>query len=118
MVCDVYESDLADERLGDTGEIRLNAYRGRVFRGKVSNIGAILDPNIRTAKVRIEVRNPGMMRIGIFVSRHVPGSNLGNAYRRAGIRDRPYSRPRFRLRARTGGQVPAGRSRERRWITL
>jgi cobalt-zinc-cadmium efflux system membrane fusion protein len=33
----------------------------------VSNIGAILDPNIRTAKVRIEVQNPGIMRLGMFV---------------------------------------------------
>ena len=47
---------------------RLNAYPDRVLKGTVSNIGAILDPNIRTAKVRIEVRNPGMMRLGMFVT--------------------------------------------------
>ena len=46
---------------------RLNAYPDRMFKGKVSNIGAILDPNIRTAKVRIEVQNPGIMRLGMFV---------------------------------------------------
>lgn len=68
VVCDVYENDLANVRLGDSAEIRLNAYPGQVFRGTISNIGAILDPNIRTAKVRIEVRNPGMMRIGMFVT--------------------------------------------------
>jgi cobalt-zinc-cadmium efflux system membrane fusion protein len=68
VVCDVYENDLANVRLGDPAEIRLNAYPGRVFKGNVSNIAAILDPNIRTAKVRIEVPNPGMMRIGMFVS--------------------------------------------------
>jgi len=28
----------------------------------------VLDPAIRTAKVRIEVQNPGLMRIGMFVS--------------------------------------------------
>ena len=66
ILCDVYENDLATVRLGDTAEITLNAYPGRVFKGKVSNIGAILDPNIRTAKVRIEVQNPGIMRIGMF----------------------------------------------------
>jgi cobalt-zinc-cadmium efflux system membrane fusion protein len=68
IVCDVYENDLASVRLGDTAEIRLNAYPGKVFKGRVSNIGAILDPNIRTAKVRIEMGNPGLMRIGMFVS--------------------------------------------------
>ncbi len=67
IICDVYENDLASVRLGDIAELTLNAYPGRTFNGKVSNIGAILDPNIRTAKVRIEVQNPGMMRIGMFV---------------------------------------------------
>jgi cobalt-zinc-cadmium efflux system membrane fusion protein len=66
IVCDVYENDLAKVRLGDTAEITLNAYPDRMFRGKVSNIGAILDPSLRTAKVRIEVQNPGNMRLGMF----------------------------------------------------
>jgi membrane fusion protein, heavy metal efflux system len=68
VVCDVYENDLANVRLGDTAEIRLNAYPGQVLAGTISNIGAILDPSIRTAKVRIEVRNPGMIRLGMFVT--------------------------------------------------
>jgi len=67
IVCDVYENDLATVRLGDTAEISLNAYPDRMFKGKVSNIGAVLDPNIRTGKVRIEVENPGIMRLGMFV---------------------------------------------------
>jgi cobalt-zinc-cadmium efflux system membrane fusion protein len=67
IVCDVYENDLATVRMGDAAEIRLNAYPDRMFRGRVSNIGSILDPNIRTAKVRIEVPNPGIMRLGMFV---------------------------------------------------
>src|SRR5271165_4951174 len=67
IVCDVYENDLATVRMGDTADITLNAYPGRPFKGTVSNIGAIMDPSIRTAKVRIEVQNPGIMRIGMFV---------------------------------------------------
>jgi cobalt-zinc-cadmium efflux system membrane fusion protein len=67
VVCDVYENDLANVRLGDAANITLNAYPDRKFQGKVSNIGTILDPNLRTAKVRIEVQNPGIMRIGMFV---------------------------------------------------
>jgi cobalt-zinc-cadmium efflux system membrane fusion protein len=66
VVCDVYENDLAKVRLGDVAEITLNAYPDRMFRGRVSNIGAILDPNLRTAKVRIEVPNSGNMRLGMF----------------------------------------------------
>ena len=66
VVCDVYENDLATVRLGDTAEIVLNAYPDRKFQGSVSNIGSILDPTIRTAKVRVEVQNPGLMRLGMF----------------------------------------------------
>jgi membrane fusion protein, heavy metal efflux system len=67
VICDVYEDDLAHVQLGDTADISLNAYPDRVFKGRVSNIGAILDPSIRTAKVRIELPNPGLMRLGMFV---------------------------------------------------
>jgi cobalt-zinc-cadmium efflux system membrane fusion protein len=68
VVCDVHENDLANVRLGDTAEIRLNAYPDQALQGRISNIGAILDPNIRTAKVRLEVRNPGRMLLGMFVT--------------------------------------------------
>jgi membrane fusion protein, heavy metal efflux system len=68
VVCDVHENNLPDVRMGDMAEIRLNAYPDQVFHGRVSNIGSILDPNLRTAKVRIEVGNPGLMRIGMFVT--------------------------------------------------
>jgi cobalt-zinc-cadmium efflux system membrane fusion protein len=67
VVCDVYENDLAGVKLGDTAKIVLNAYPDKVFYGTISNIGTILDPNIRTGKVRVEVHNPGLMRIGMFV---------------------------------------------------
>jgi cobalt-zinc-cadmium efflux system membrane fusion protein len=68
IVCDVYENDMNSVRMGDPAEIRLNAYPGRVLRGRVSNIGATLDPNLRTAKIRIEVPNSGMLRMGMFVT--------------------------------------------------
>jgi membrane fusion protein, heavy metal efflux system len=67
VVCDVYENDLANVHMGDPAEITLNAYPDKMFKGRVSNIGATLDPNIRTAKIRIEVSNPGIMRLGMFV---------------------------------------------------
>jgi len=68
IVCDVYENDLAQVRLGEYADVRLNAYPDRVFRGRISNIGQIMDPNLRTAKVRLEVENPGLMRFGMFVT--------------------------------------------------
>jgi membrane fusion protein, heavy metal efflux system len=68
VLCDVYENDLATVRVGDTADIRLNAYPNKVFSGRISNIGPVLDPNLRTAKVRIEVANPGLMRPGMFAT--------------------------------------------------
>jgi membrane fusion protein, heavy metal efflux system len=68
ILCDVYENDLASVHVGETADIKLAAYPDKTFTGKISNIGAVLDPNIRTAKVRIEVQNPGLMKVGMFVS--------------------------------------------------
>jgi len=68
ILCDVFENDLSNVHLGEKADIRLNAYPDKVLTGIISNIGPVLDPNIRTAKVRIEVRNPGLMRPGMFVT--------------------------------------------------
>jgi len=68
VICDVYENDLRSVHLGQSAEIRINAYPGRVLSARVSNIGASLDPTLRTAKVRLEVSNPGILRLGMFVT--------------------------------------------------
>jgi cobalt-zinc-cadmium efflux system membrane fusion protein len=68
IVCDVFENDLNAVHLGESAEIRLNAFPNRAITGTISNIGPVLDPSIRTAKVRIEVKNPGVMRLGMFVT--------------------------------------------------
>jgi cobalt-zinc-cadmium efflux system membrane fusion protein len=66
VVCDVFENDIPNVKLGDSAEVHFNAYPSLELKGTVSNIGPILDPNIRTAKVRIEVKNPGVLRVGMF----------------------------------------------------
>jgi len=69
IVCDVYENDIPTIGMGQAAEVRLTAFPDRVLKGSVSNIGALLDSTIRTAKVRIEIPNPGMtMRIGMFAT--------------------------------------------------
>jgi cobalt-zinc-cadmium efflux system membrane fusion protein len=68
ILCDVYENDLPQIHIGEYADARLNAYPDRVLRARIDNIGPILDPNIRTAKVRLEVPNPGLMHIGMFVT--------------------------------------------------
>lgn len=68
ILCDVYENDLPSVHVGENADIRLNAYPNRVFTGRISNVGPVLDPALRAAKVRIEVTNPGLMRIGMFIT--------------------------------------------------
>jgi cobalt-zinc-cadmium efflux system membrane fusion protein len=67
-LCDVYENDLSFVRLGDRADVELNGYPGQIFHGTISNIGKVLDPNTRSAKVRIVLHNPGLMRSGMFLT--------------------------------------------------
>lgn len=68
VVCDVYENDIPKLALGQEAKIKLTAYPDQPVTGRISDIGPVLDPQLRTAKVRIEVPNPGMMRLGMFVT--------------------------------------------------
>jgi cobalt-zinc-cadmium efflux system membrane fusion protein len=68
IICDVYENNMAQVHIGEYADIHLVAYPSRVLKGRISNILPIVDPAIRTAKVRLEVENPGLMRLGMFVT--------------------------------------------------
>jgi cobalt-zinc-cadmium efflux system membrane fusion protein len=77
VICDVYENDLSKVHLGQKAEIRLTAYPNRALSGVISDIGAVLDPQIRTAKVRIQVENPDtLMRVGMFATATIQGKTL------------------------------------------
>lgn len=75
VVCDIFENDLGEVHLGDTADIHLNAFPDRVFKGRVADISRVLDPNTRSAKVRIVLGNadgalrPGMFAVATFRSR-------------------------------------------------
>ncbi len=77
VVCDVYENDLGDVHIGDPAEIHVSAFPDRVFKGNVSDISRVLDPNTRSAKVRIVLPNgdgtfrPGMYAAATFRSRRL-----------------------------------------------
>ena len=67
VVSDVYENDLGQIRLGDSAQIRLNAYPEKVYHGTVVDISRVLDPNLRSAKVRIVLPNPdGLLRPNMY----------------------------------------------------
>ena len=66
ILCDVYENDIPRIKLGQEARFILNAYPDRPLVGHISDIGPVLDPSLRTAKVRIEVANPGILKLGMF----------------------------------------------------
>jgi cobalt-zinc-cadmium efflux system membrane fusion protein len=68
IVCDVYENDIPKLQLGQSAKIRFNAYPDKPITGRISDIGPILDPSLRTAKVRLEVQNPGYLKLGMFAT--------------------------------------------------
>jgi len=69
----VAEDELAQVRLGQSVEVSLAAYSDRKFEGRVSNIGAAVDPNTRRVTVRSEVRDPlhelRPQMLGVFLIR-------------------------------------------------
>ena len=75
VLCDVFENDLALVAVGDPVEITLNAYPGRIYKGTVGDISRVLDPTLRSAKVRIVLQNadgslrPNMYAVATFRSR-------------------------------------------------
>src|SRR5581483_5880593 len=56
---DVYESFLANVRVGEPVSITVAAYPNRVFRAHVSFISPTVDPATRTVHVRCVVQNAG-----------------------------------------------------------
>jgi len=68
ILCDVYENDIPKLKVGQQATIKLNAYPDKLLTGRISDIGPVLDPALRTAKVRIEIANPGILKLGMFVT--------------------------------------------------
>lgn len=67
MLADVPEADSPAFRVGQEVQVRINAFPGRTFDGKITTIGASVDPNTRRVLVRSEIRDPQHeLRSGMF----------------------------------------------------
>lgn len=70
---EVYEKDLGRLQLGQTAIIRVDTYPEQPFRGTVTYISDILDPQTRTARVRCDVPNPGVkLKLDMFATVELP----------------------------------------------
>ncbi len=55
--------------LDSTVQVSLNAFPGRTFEGKITTIGASVDPNTRRVVVRSEIKDPQHeLRAGMFAN--------------------------------------------------
>ena len=61
LLAEVFEQDLGMVRNGQASKVRVNAYPDKVFEGKVAFVYPTVTAETRTAKVRIEMRNPGQL---------------------------------------------------------
>jgi Cu(I)/Ag(I) efflux system membrane fusion protein len=59
LLADVFEQDLTRVHVGQTVNISVDAYPGKALTGKVAYIYPTVTPETRTAKVRVELANPG-----------------------------------------------------------
>jgi len=65
---DAYESDLKLIRYGGQVEFTTEAYPGRIFKGVISFVNPMIDPETRTVKVRVMVQNENLaLKPGMFV---------------------------------------------------
>ena len=69
MLADVTEADSPAFRIGQQVQVTLNAFPGRIFEGKITTIGASVDPNTRRVLVRSEIKDPQHeLRAGMFAN--------------------------------------------------
>ncbi len=69
VIAQVYEKDLGQLRLGNGASVTTDSYPGRLFRGHVTYIDPNIDQTTRTAQVRVELENPGLiLKIGMYVN--------------------------------------------------
>ncbi len=69
LIADVFEQDLAQVHVGQSVKIVVDAYPGKDLRGKVTYIYPTVNPETRTAQIRVELSNPGgMLRPDMFAS--------------------------------------------------
>lgn len=72
---DVYEQQLPSVRLGDRVEITAAAIPGHTFTGKVSFIVPVIAGATRTARVRVELPNPGLqLKPDMYVNARILGA--------------------------------------------
>ena len=69
VYANVFQDDVGRLRPGDLGQVTVDAYPGRIFRGRIDQILPQVDPTTRTVRVRMVFANPGVvLKPGMYVN--------------------------------------------------
>ena len=69
MLANVIETDAPAYKVGQDVEVRVPAYPNAVFKGRVTTVGSMIDPNTHRQLVRSEIDDPQhLLRSGMFAS--------------------------------------------------
>jgi cobalt-zinc-cadmium efflux system membrane fusion protein len=76
VMAHVFEAELPDVAFGDSADVRLTDDTTQVYRGRVTYVGALVNPDTRATDVRVLTANPGealkrdmFVRVGIRAGR-------------------------------------------------
>ncbi|TGM14534.1 HlyD family efflux transporter periplasmic adaptor subunit [Leptospira selangorensis] len=58
LICDVPESQLSEVQKGEEVRIQFSSFPGKIFLGEAEAVGEVVDPILRTVKVRVTIKNP------------------------------------------------------------
>jgi Cu(I)/Ag(I) efflux system membrane fusion protein len=76
----IFEKDLARVRTGCEAVIRVGAYPGREFKGRLFQVGNVVDEKTRTVEGRIELLNPeGQLKPGMYIDADILSSVEANS---------------------------------------
>lgn len=73
VLADVYEKDFTNVRPGTDVSMRVDAYPGRTFTGRLTYVADLIDPQTRSAKARVVVANPDTaLKLDMFAGLTIP----------------------------------------------
>jgi len=80
VIADLYEKDFSRVSVGTSATVTTKAFPDTALKGKVSYIDSQVNPETRTAKVRVEVANPKQgLRLGMFADVTIEAAGGGAA---------------------------------------
>ena len=67
ILLNVYETDVANVKVGEPVDITVLAYPDKKFNGTITNISNVVDPDTRIVQARVELANPdGLLKPDMF----------------------------------------------------